>query len=241
MGSSPTLAHAASGHDSTTDPAVRAAEDGYGRLNPWMAYAWPNPYRPGVRPDQLPRTRPDGPQTRRELVRMFEDISARSYQVWLDEHNESPPTLPLSRLAGLRYRATRAQQLAAERAAHARANAEAAFDRLNPDFGVPADTLDPAGRQAVRDREAGLALGTRVAVAASRENDPPRSSGWPGRTTAPPTPPAPPATPPGRGAGPNAAGRSDDPRRRDGKEVSPQSPDQPTTTRPSHSPYSRRA
>ena len=48
---------------------------------------------------------------------------------------------------------------------------EQAFDRLNPVYGVPADT-HPYGRQAMRDREAALALGTRVAVAASRENDP---------------------------------------------------------------------
>ena len=49
---------------------------------------------------------------------------------------------------------------------------EQAFDRLNPDYGIPADTQDPDGRHALRDREAALALGTRVAVAASRENDP---------------------------------------------------------------------
>jgi hypothetical protein len=49
---------------------------------------------------------------------------------------------------------------------------EQAFDRLNPDYGVPADTHNPDGRQAIRDREAALSLGTRVAVAASRENDP---------------------------------------------------------------------
>jgi hypothetical protein len=36
---------------------------------------------------------------------------------------------------------------------------------------VPADQHNPYGRQAVRDREAALALGTRVAVASSREND----------------------------------------------------------------------
>jgi hypothetical protein len=50
-------------------------------------------------------------------------------------------------------------------------DAEQAFDRLNADFGVPADQRSHYGRQAVRDREAALALGTRVAVAASREND----------------------------------------------------------------------
>jgi hypothetical protein len=49
---------------------------------------------------------------------------------------------------------------------------EQAFDRLNPDYGIPADTHNPSGRQALRDREAALALGTRVAVASSRENDP---------------------------------------------------------------------
>ena len=49
---------------------------------------------------------------------------------------------------------------------------EQAFDRLNSDYGVPADTHNPSGRQAIRDREAAMSLGTRVAVAASRENDP---------------------------------------------------------------------
>jgi hypothetical protein len=49
--------------------------------------------------------------------------------------------------------------------------AERAFDQLNPDFGLPADSRDPLGQQAVRDREAALALGIRVAVAGSRENE----------------------------------------------------------------------
>jgi hypothetical protein len=49
---------------------------------------------------------------------------------------------------------------------------EQTFDRLNPDYGVPADIHNPNGHQALRDREAALALGTRVAVASSRENDP---------------------------------------------------------------------
>ena len=48
---------------------------------------------------------------------------------------------------------------------------EQAFDRLNPDYGVPADTHNPYGWQAMRDREAALSLGTRVTVATSREND----------------------------------------------------------------------
>jgi len=48
---------------------------------------------------------------------------------------------------------------------------EQAFDRLNPDYGIPADTHNPHGQRAIHDREAALALGTRVAVATSREND----------------------------------------------------------------------
>ena len=50
-------------------------------------------------------------------------------------------------------------------------DAEQAFDRLNPEFGVPADQHNPYGRQAVRDREAALALGVRVAIHHSRQND----------------------------------------------------------------------
>jgi hypothetical protein len=49
---------------------------------------------------------------------------------------------------------------------------EQAFDQLNPDYGIPADTHNPHGHQALRDREAALSLGIRVAVASSRENDP---------------------------------------------------------------------
>jgi hypothetical protein len=51
-------------------------------------------------------------------------------------------------------------------------DAEHAFDRLNPQFGVPADQRSLHGRQAVRDREAALALGVRVAIHDSRQNDP---------------------------------------------------------------------
>jgi hypothetical protein len=50
-------------------------------------------------------------------------------------------------------------------------DAEQAFDRLNPDYGVPADQRKPYGRNAVRDREAALTLGVRVAVHDSRQND----------------------------------------------------------------------
>jgi hypothetical protein len=49
---------------------------------------------------------------------------------------------------------------------------ERAFDQLNPDFGLPADQRSHYGHQAVREREAALALGVRVAVHDSRQNDP---------------------------------------------------------------------
>jgi hypothetical protein len=48
---------------------------------------------------------------------------------------------------------------------------ERAFDRLNPDYGVPADQRSRYGQQAVREREAALALGVRVAIHDSRQND----------------------------------------------------------------------
>jgi hypothetical protein len=50
--------------------------------------------------------------------------------------------------------------------------AEQAFDRLNPTFGVPADRSDRIGHRDVAQREAALALGVRVAVHDSRQNDP---------------------------------------------------------------------
>jgi hypothetical protein len=50
-------------------------------------------------------------------------------------------------------------------------DAEQAFDRLNPQFGMPADQRSLHGRHAVRDREAALALGVRVAIHDSRQND----------------------------------------------------------------------
>jgi hypothetical protein len=51
-------------------------------------------------------------------------------------------------------------------------DAEEAFDRLNPSFGVPADRADRIGHRDHAQREAALALGIRVAVHDSRQNDP---------------------------------------------------------------------
>jgi hypothetical protein len=85
----------------------------------------------------------------------------------------SHPTLaqpnPTRELEGIRtYPALKERTAGAQPSTRA---LEQAFDRLNPDYGVPADTHNPYGHQALRDREAALALGTRVAVASSREND----------------------------------------------------------------------
>jgi hypothetical protein len=49
---------------------------------------------------------------------------------------------------------------------------EQAFDRLNLTFGVPADRTDRIGHRDIQQREAALALGVRVAVHDSRQNDP---------------------------------------------------------------------
>jgi hypothetical protein len=51
-------------------------------------------------------------------------------------------------------------------------DAEQAFDRLNPEFGVPADRRHRSTHQDAQDREAGLSLGTRVAIHTMRQNDP---------------------------------------------------------------------
>jgi hypothetical protein len=50
-------------------------------------------------------------------------------------------------------------------------SAEQAFDRLNPGFGVPADRSDRIGHRDLQQREAALALGVRVAVHDTRQND----------------------------------------------------------------------
>jgi hypothetical protein len=106
---------------------------------------------------------PTGPLTHRELQRDLEDLDTRGTRVVDHERHENYPIAPDLRQQMLRDRATAAQLSTRQ--------TERAFDQLNPDFGVPAHQQDRYGQQAVRDREAALALGTRVAVASSREND----------------------------------------------------------------------
>jgi hypothetical protein len=88
--------------------------------------------------------------------------------VALDDHNEN--TGPANwRRQHVYDRVARAQARAADQRRVARA--EQAFDRLNPDYGIPADQHNRDGQQAMRDRETALTLGTRVAVAAMRETE----------------------------------------------------------------------
>jgi hypothetical protein len=105
--------------------------------------------------------RPQDPHdpTRRTDVRDHEDVATRGDRLAHADWTEND--LP----------AHQAIQALGDRAQRAHPDPEHTFDQLNPTFGVPADHHDPLGRQAVRDREAALALGTRVAVASMREND----------------------------------------------------------------------
>jgi hypothetical protein len=150
MSSSHTLAQPAGGQEAAI-PAEQAAEAAADAL-----YRQANPDRAHL------ASHPD-PRTRHQLVRGVEDLEARGYRVWYDQALENPPTPPEVRQAALRERAA-AAQLSTDQA-------ERAFDRLNPQFGVPADTRNPLGHQAVRDREAALALGIRVAIHDARQND----------------------------------------------------------------------
>jgi hypothetical protein len=106
----------------------------------------------------------------RAQARLLEDQDARGPRVVLAERLENDQPTAADRQQVIGRRAQLAQQRSHQRARQH--TAEQAFDRLNPDFGVPADHADPAGHRATHQREAGLSLGTRVAVAASRENDP---------------------------------------------------------------------
>jgi hypothetical protein len=149
MGSSQTLAHHQD-HQEPTTPTQRATDAAD------AAFRQANPDRADL------ANHPD-PRTRRQLVRGVEDLEVRGYRAWYQEALENPPTPPDVRQAAVRQRAA-AAQLTTEQA-------ERAFDRLNPEFGVPADQHDPLGQQAVRDREAALSLGARVAVHDARQND----------------------------------------------------------------------
>jgi hypothetical protein len=146
MGSHPTLAHDWVGQQTTLESAS-GAELAFEQLNPHLAHF-------------IDHHDPDGSRAR---IRTVEDLDARGYRTWVNDVNENPPTPLQVRELQLQERATSAQATTRQ--------LEHAFDQLNPDFGVPADTHHPIGHQDVRDREAALALGVRVAVHDSRQNE----------------------------------------------------------------------
>src|ERR671912_243298 len=106
-------------------------------------------------PDHLP-----------ELDRPTEDRELQARHPELLEHLQTRPRPAQPRLA------TDFTHTHPELSRDAVREGERAFDRLNPDYGVPADQRSAYGRQAVRERETALALGIRVAVHDSRQNDP---------------------------------------------------------------------
>jgi hypothetical protein len=131
-----------------TPAAPLSAEDVFALLNPQRAALAHHPE----------------PQVHRQQLRALEALDANGHRAWLEQALENPPT-PLQ----LR------QQRLAERASAAHPtsrDAEQAFDRLNPTFGVPADHADGIGHRDVAQRERALSLGVRVAVHDSRQNDP---------------------------------------------------------------------
>jgi hypothetical protein len=106
-------------------------------------------------------------------LRTVEDGLARGWAVTLSEHLEN--TGP----SGWRQQhVTDRAHYAAERAARAERqfvrDAEDAFARLNPDFGVLPDARHAGQHAFAQQREAALALGTRAAVAALDEAHPDR-------------------------------------------------------------------
>jgi hypothetical protein len=191
MGSPPTLAHHelaaealeldpddwqrghVTAHLAAEHPQVRAWPDD----NPYLAhevdhrdwiYDHPHPSRQRAAEQAFHRLNPGfeatvggGDVLGQAQVQLLEDLHTRGGRVRLADalENDQPTEEDRELVVGRRV------ELARQRAA------EQAFDRLNPEFGVPADQLTRYGHQAVRDREAALSLGTRVAVASSREND----------------------------------------------------------------------
>jgi hypothetical protein len=148
MSSSHTLDDPLDQQEPTTPAERAAAADAlYRQTNPDRAHLASHP----------------DPLTRHELVRGVEDLEARGYRAWYDQALENPPTPPEVRQAALRERAAAAQLTTQQ--------AERAFDRLNPEFGVPANTTNPYLHRDAQRREAALSLGVRVAIHDLRQND----------------------------------------------------------------------
>ena len=84
----------------------------------------------------------------------------------------SHPTLAHHQLAAEAHEANPDDWIHPHDQRSAERTSEQAFDRLNPTFGIPADRTDRIGHHDVAQRETALALGVRVAVHDSHQNDP---------------------------------------------------------------------
>ena len=125
-------------------------------------------------------------------LRTLEDGLARGWAVTLSEHleNTGPSQWRQQHVAD---RAFYAGERAVKAERQVLSDAEDAFARLNPDFGVLPDARDAGQHAFAQQREAALALGTRAAVAAMDEAHPDReqrqvaitararTAAWPGR------------------------------------------------------------
>jgi hypothetical protein len=146
--------------DAFTDPAAQPpmqarSERNFDRLNPSFAADH------AARADDPPG------------LRTLEDGLVRGWAVTLSEHleNTGPSRWRQQHVADRAHyageRAARAERLV-------RSDAEDAFARLNPDFGVLPDARHAGQHAFAQQREAALALGTRAAVAAMDEHHPDR-------------------------------------------------------------------
>jgi hypothetical protein len=146
--------------DAFTDPAAQPpihtrSEQSFDRLNPSFAADH------AARADDPPG------------LRTLEDGLVRGWAVTLSEHleNTGPSHWRQQHVADRAF-------YAGERAARAERqlvrDAEDAFARLNPDFGVLPDARHAGQHAFAQQREAALALGTRAAVAALDEAHPDR-------------------------------------------------------------------
>jgi hypothetical protein len=146
--------------DAFTDPAAQPPmqaknERNFDHLNPWFAADH------AARADDQPG------------LRTLEDGLVRGWAVTLSEHLEN--TGPsLWRQQHVADRAFYAGERAARAERQVLTDAEDAFARLNPDFGVLPDARDAGQHAFAHQREAALALGTRAAVATLDEAHPDR-------------------------------------------------------------------
>lgn len=146
--------------DAFTDPAAQPpmqakSERNFDHLNPSFAAVH------AARADDQPG------------LRKLEDGLVRGWAVTLSEHleNTGPSQWRQQHVAD---RASYAGERAARAERQVLSDAEDAFARLNPDFGVLPDARHVGQHAFAQQREAALALGTRAAVAALDEAHPDR-------------------------------------------------------------------